>query len=127
MSEGNFLVKLWRKLFNPVSIHQVYKYLVVSNSGAEYIVLIETEHRFNIESFKDSKVRVFCGCSDFMYRAAFNLNKFDNLYINNSTKEYLGDALITKPTKVVTTPICKHTYACLFDLRDNFNKYNKWT
>lgn len=122
-NEPQDLISRFIRLFRPVRVSQVYKLVSESNSGAKYINLIETNHKFNKNTFERSHVKVFCSCPDFMYRSSYALNEYDNLFLNKATESHLKVALTIKPTKVTTTPICKHLYASLFNIRDNFNRY----
>lgn len=99
--------------------YRIIRYKVESNSGNTYTVLIKVSPGFDERRFLSNKVQVFCTCADFKYRAAYNLNKSDNLVKVKATEDHLGIALTQKPTRVMTTPCCKHIYACLNHLRMN--------
>lgn len=99
--------------------YRIYKFEVKSDSGNTYTVLIKVSPGFDERKFMKNKVQVFCSCADFMYRAAYNLNKSDNLVLIKSTRESLGKALSEAPTRVQTTPVCKHVYAAIEYLYDH--------
>jgi len=111
------------KLFKRALLSRVIRYEVKSNSGNKYTVLIKIFPNFSINKFLSSKVQVFCSCADFMYRAAYNLNQTNNIFLNKNIEKHLGIALTEKPTRVDTTPICKHIYAVLNDFQRNYKKY----
>lgn len=124
LREESILGKILRffKLKTLPIFYKVVKYSVLSNSGSTYIVFIKVSPGFDINRFYRNKVQVFCNCADFKYRSAYILNKHDNVYINQSTKDFLGIALTTAPTKVGTTPICKHIYAVIEQFKLDYKK-----
>jgi len=101
--------------------YKIVRYKVISNSGNSYTVLIKINPGFDIKQFLKNKVEVFCTCDDFKYRAAYELNKTDNLVKIKATLEHLGIAVTKAPTRVATTPICKHIFAVL----DHFKTHLK--
>jgi len=98
-------------------ISKLIRYTVVSDSGSNYTVFVRVYPGFNEKKFLSNKVEVFCSCPDFMYRAAYNLNKSDNLVKIPATIDHLGEALKVAPTVVETTHICKHVYAVIEHLK----------
>jgi len=119
---------IYQKILNFLGIkvnllYAIVKYRVASDSGRTYTVLLETNPQFNSSDFLANNIRVFCSCDDFKYRAAYTLGSTDNLYLNTPTKSHLGIALTTRPTRVDTTPCCKHCFAAINDLNKNFRKY----
>lgn len=100
-------------------LHKIFKYQVDSNSGNKYKVFIEVppSFSFNRSKFLQNKVRVFCNCADFKYRAAYNLSKKDNVCIFEDAEKHLGVALTEPPTKIIPTNICKHLYSALKEFR----------
>lgn len=115
VKKQSFFEKLVRKLFNKEKLifYKIVRYEVKSNSGNTYIVMIKVSPGFNLQNFYKNKVQVFCTCADFKYRAAYELSKSENLIEIPATKEHLGIALTQAPTKVMTTPICKHVFAVI--------------
>jgi len=103
---------------------KLVRYEVKSDSGSVYTVFIKVSPGFTIDQFYKQRVEVFCSCADFMYRAAYNLNNTNNLVKIKATTEHLGQALKIKPTKVSTTPICKHVYAVIQQFKKDYNKLN---
>jgi hypothetical protein len=102
--------------------YKIVRYKVTSNSGNIYTVLIKVSPGFDTKQFMKNKVEVFCTCADFKYRAAYELNQTDNLVLIKATKEHLGIAITQAPTKVVTTPICKHIFAVLDHFRTHLKQ-----
>jgi len=107
-----------------------FKYKVKSDSGKEYTVFIKVSPNFNINKFLKNKVQIFCQCPDFMYRAAYNLSKDDNVFLNEKTTKHLEDALTTPSKKIDTTNLCKHLYAAIIYFKNNMRSYpslkSKW-
>lgn len=99
--------------------YDVFKYKVKSDSGKEYTVFIEIPPNFDYHKFLSNRVQVFCDCPDFKFRAAYNLSKKDNVYLNDDIREHLGIALTEPPTKVIPTNICKHIYAAIFKFKNS--------
>lgn len=106
------LTRFFKGKSSPI-FYKILKYKVKSNSGNEYTTLLKVSPSFDTQKFQYNKVQLFCSCSDFKYRAAYELNKHDNLYKTKVTEDHLGIALKIAPTHVVTTPICKHLYATI--------------
>lgn len=124
LREESILGKILRffKLKTLPIFYKVVKYNVLSNSGSNYTVFIKVSPGFDVNRFYRNKVQVFCSCADFKYRAAYLLNKHDNVYLNQATKDFLGIALTTAPTRVNTTPICKHVYAAIEQFKLDYKK-----
>lgn len=105
--------------------YKVFKYHVKSPSGSTYTVFLKVSPSFSSNKFMTNKVQVFCTCADFKYRAAYDLNKYDNLFLIPATKAHLGEEpLKIAPTKVSTTPVCKHIYAVISYFRTNLKAHD---
>jgi hypothetical protein len=102
--------------------YKIVRYKVKSNSGNTYTVLIKVSPGFDTKQFMKNKIEVFCTCADFQYRAAYNLNKTDNLLKIKATIEHLGIAITQPPTRVSTTPVCKHIFAVLDHFRTHLKE-----
>jgi len=102
--------------------YTIYKYKVYSNSGSVYTVFIKVSPHFEEKKFLDNKIQVFCQCADFKYRVAYGLHKRDNVFINQVTKDHLGIALTTPPTRVDTSNLCKHLYAVIDEFKSQLPK-----
>lgn len=124
VKEENWIGKAIRFLMGKsvLYFYRVFKYEVNSDSGNKYVVLIRVSPSFDVNKFLSNEVQVFCTCPDFKYRGAYELNKVGSLYLNNATQTHLGEALKIAPTKVVTTPLCKHLYACIIEFRKEVPK-----
>lgn len=115
---SNFFSKLWGKIFGLV-VYKVLRFKV-----GDYSVFIEVSDKETKKSFLDSEVKLMCTCADFKYRSAYGLNKSGNLFRNKDINEHLGVALTDAPT-IDTTHICKHVYATINELNQNYTTYVK--
>lgn len=126
LKKESFVDKLLKLLGFKYSLvyYKLFKFDVTSDSGNTYTVFIRCSPGFD-KNLLNNKLQVFCSCSDFMYRSAWNLNRSDNLYKNKNIEKYLAEALKIRPTTVPggTTPICKHVYAVLQVFRLNLKAY----
>lgn len=89
-----------------------------------YTCFIEFEVIDDKSKLLKSRVKVFCTCNDFKYRAAYILNKDNNLFVVPSTEKYLGIAMTEPPRLVKPTTLCKHLYAVVDYIQDNLSKLN---
>lgn len=103
------------------SYYVVFKLEVISDTGNKHIVFIRTEPDFDISKYTDNKVKVYCDCSDFKYRSSYVLNKRNSLFLTDKLSSTLGPA-ITQPPRAnhTTTFLCKHAFAAITWLTDNY-------
>lgn len=110
----------WKSLFfrnksmmNTLSV--VFKFNVMSNeSGKSYTVFIKVLYDPYGNLVMDGKVQVYCGCPDFKFGSAYELNNHKSLYRSEATDIELGPAITTAPKKRKNGGIlCKHAYAAL--------------
>lgn len=98
------------------------KLKVLSDTGNAHTVFIMLEPDFNLGGWMNNHIKIYCDCRDFMYRSAYILNKRDSLFNNEYIKIALGQALTEAPkSKSNTTTLCKHSYAALGWVLDNYN------
>lgn len=107
--------------------YTVFAYNVSSPSGGVYRVLIEIQPNFNRAAFFDNVARVYCNCADFKFRYAWELNKRKNLFRNSRISQELGIALQQEPTDKTKNSsggshMCKHVYAAVKHLADNYDQ-----
>lgn len=104
----------------------IFKFKVTSENGHPYTVLVRINPDFDLVNWKINKVKVYCACADFKYRSAYILDKHKSLFVNDRIKIALGEALTTTPKeKTKTTLLCKHSYAAVKWLVDNYTKLMK--
>lgn len=99
----------------------ILKFMVSSNSGNKYSVIIEFQPNPNMGMLMNNKVRIYCECADFKFRSAYILNKRGNLYRSSRTDVSLGQALTDAPDerKTRVSTACKHVAACVNWLNNN--------
>jgi hypothetical protein len=119
---------LWDKIKSAFSrnkatinmLYSILKFNVASNSGKNYIVLIELQPNVDFGAFMNNKVRVYCSCPSFKFQSAYYLNRRDNLYRSKAIDLELGPALTEAPKRVnAVSPICKHVFACINWINNN--------
>lgn len=114
----------FRSLFTGKSSVPIYyltfKFLVTSDKGNEYTVFIRTNPDFSLKNWSNNKVKIYCECADFKYRSAYTLNKHDSLFKTSKIMSSLGQALADAP-KRNTTLLCKHSFAALSWLMNNWS------
>lgn len=84
-------------------------------SGHQYQTLIEAVA--DPDPDKPLKIKVFCSCPDFKYRAAYGLEQRGALYRSTATDAKLGIAITTPPEVVTPAPtVCKHCLSAIYNL-----------
>lgn len=100
----------------------IFKLAVISETGKTHTVFIRTNPDYNVSKVLQNEVQIYCDCSDFKYRAAYELNKKKALFLTDRIKLELGEALTNAPkTKTMTTYLCKHAYAAIQWLVSNYS------
>jgi hypothetical protein len=108
-----------KKILN--TYYVIFKFRVTSDTGREHVVIIRVNPDFNLHEWEYNKIKIYCGCNDFKYRSAFILNKNKSLFINSRTSVDLGAALVDPPKKQHPTLLCKHAFAALQWLVNNYS------
>jgi hypothetical protein len=99
-----------------------YKLQVKSETKNIYNVFIQLDPDFDLSKGGENHVKVYCHCADFKYRSAYILGQRDSLFLNGKTKSDLGDAYKTAGQgKRGTTVLCKHAFAAISWLLQNYN------
>lgn len=98
----------------------IFKLSVVSETGNRYTVYIRTNPDFSTVNWRNNKVRVYCECADFKFKSAYALSQRDSLFLTNSTIVKLGAAIKEPPRKVNPTLLCKHSFAAINWLVNNY-------
>lgn len=98
----------------------VFRLEVISDTGSKHTVFIRTEPDFNLSAYTNNKIKIFCDCYDFKYRAAYHLNKRGSLFLTDKTSVQLGPAITQSPKTQSSTPLCKHAFAALSWLAQNY-------
>ena len=100
----------------------IFKFKVTSGSGKSYDVIIRTNPDFDLNNWINNKVQIYCGCPDFKYRSAYLLGRRKSLFLNDKIKTLLGESLTEAPkSKTKTSLLCKHSFAALQWLINNYS------
>lgn len=103
----------------------IYKFKVISETGKQYIVVIRCNPDFDLDRWDSNRCQVYCECADFKYRSAYFLQRRKSLFVNDRTKTNLGSAMTNAPTKQSPTLLCKHAFAAVQHLINNYSSYMK--
>ena len=68
---------------------------------------------------------IYCSCADFKYRSAYTLDSRGSLFKTTKISAALGSAVNEAPKKLGTTLLCKHSYAALVWLMNNYRSVMK--
>lgn len=124
---SNFLVRLIRRLLMRPKILTyvlVFECTNIKNYN-KYKVAVELSPQVSFQKLLSTKVKYYCSCDDFLYRAAWVLNNDESLFINASNKDRLKPAITQKPQHMNrTTTMCKHVAAVFEYIRKNFKNLN---
>lgn len=99
--------------------YMTFKFEVESGSGSKYNVYIKTNPDFSLKNWASNQVQIYCECADFKYRSAYTLNRRGSLFLTSKIASELGEAMSDAP-KRGTTLLCKHAYAALSWLMNNW-------
>lgn len=123
LQNESLLNKFKASLFGKNTINTYYlilKFKVTSDTGSEHKVYVRLSPDFNMNAYLNNKIKIYCDCEDFKYRTAYTLGKRDSVFLSNIVKTKLGPSLTEPPRKQYTTLLCKHSYAVLNWLIDNY-------
>lgn len=93
---------------------------VTSDSKTRHKVYIQLNPDFSLKNWKKNTVKVACDCSDFIYRAVYILNQNGALFVNDRLLGKYSTALKTAPKKEPECLVCKHVYAAILYLINNY-------
>ena len=103
-----------------------FKFEVTSDKGHKHFVFIRTAPDFDLTKWKSNKVKIYCDCADFKFRSAYLLNQHDALFLTSKIQGALGPAVSDAPRgKAPTSLLCKHGYAALNYLVNNYSNIMK--
>ena len=97
----------------------IFKFKVTSDTGHTHKVYIRTLPKADL----NGPVQIFCDCNDFKYRCAYTLQNHNALFRSTKTDVQLGEANTTATKRQSKTIHCKHAFAALQELTNNFNSY----
>lgn len=97
------------------------KFEVRSDTGNSHTVFIQLDPDFSLKNWTSNRVKIYCDCADFKYRSAYVLSRKNSLFLTHRIQIALGQAANEAPTgKRGTTLLCKHAYAALSWLMNNY-------
>lgn len=102
----------------------IFKLSVVSGSGNKYTVIIRVNPDFDLNRWESNPCKIYCNCPDFKFRCAYTLAQRGGLFINEKIRIELGQAITDKP-KRKPSYLCKHSYAALNWLIENYSNIMK--
>lgn len=124
--EESIPVGLQKKLKSESTIlvyYVIFKFKVVSDTGTTNTVLIRIQPDYDLKVFMNSEIQIYCSCVDFMYRACWILNQRNSLVRSTEIDAKISKAISNAPLKkTATTLLCKHSYAALIYLVNNYSK-----
>ena len=103
----------------------ILKFSVISETGNKYKVFIKLNPDFSTNNWESNKVKIYCSCADFKYRSAYTLDGRGSLFKTTKISAALGSAVNEAPKKLGTTLLCKHSYAALVWLMNNYRSVMK--
>lgn len=104
----------------------IFKFSVLSDSGNTSTIFIRTQPDYNNIEFLNNRVQIYCSCKDFMYRSAWVLDQHNSLFRSQKTDMALGTSIQDAPKeKTKTSTLCKHSYAALMYLANNYTSIMK--
>ena len=102
----------------------IFKLSVVSGNGNKYTVIIRVNPDFDLTRWESNPCKIYCNCPDFKFRCAYTLAQRGGLFVNEKIRIELGQALTDKP-KRSPSYLCKHSYAALNWLIENYKNIMK--
>lgn len=120
------IIDRWKSLFfrNKSSMYTLwvtFSFKVTSNeSGKVYPIKIRVQYDPYNELVYKGKIQIYCGCPDFKFGSAYELNQHDALYRSEETDLKLGPSITTSPKKRRGGILCKHSYAAVNYLIENY-------
>lgn len=111
---------------NLLMYYLIFKFEALSSSGNTYEVYIKLSPDFSMTGWQNNNCEIYCSCKDFQFRSAYLLDKNKSLFVNDKIRLALGSALTTSPKeKTTTTTLCKHSYACIQYIVNNYGNLMK--
>lgn len=99
----------------------IFKFNVTSETGHNYNVYIRTQYDPGSNLFMKNVAQIYCGCADFKFKSAWELSQHASLFRSDRIETELGPAITNAPKKKSSTTLCKHSYAAVIYLINNYN------
>lgn len=98
-----------------------FNFQVTSDNGTKHHVYIKCLPDFQGHYGGNNPIQIYCDCSDFKFRAAYDLDSKGSLLKTSKTVASLAGAIGQKP-KTPGPIMCKHCIAALQCLMNNYNQ-----
>lgn len=119
-------IKSWFFGKSYIPVHYIIiKVSVKSDSGKIHEVIVRMDPDYNLNNWMNNRVKVYCDCSDFKYRSAYLLGKSNSLFLNDRIKIALGAAVTDSPRSSNVSTLCKHSFAAISWILDNYQTLMK--
>lgn len=101
-------------------LYVIFKFQVVSETGNGHEVIIRTQYDPDTSLHTRNLVQIYCDCADFKFKSAWQLGQHSALFRSDRTELKLGPAITNSPKRKSTTTLCKHSYAAVMYLINNY-------
>lgn len=99
----------------------ILKFNVTSDTGHSYNVFIRLQYDPESILYMKNLAQVYCGCPDFKFKSAWELNQHFALFRSEKSELSLGPAITNSPKRKSGTVLCKHSFAAVNYLVSNYS------
>lgn len=103
------------------TMYVIFKFTVYSETGHSYTVIIRTQYDPKSILYMRNKAQIACSCPDFKFKSAWVLNQHQSLFRSDRTELELGPAITNAPKKKKGFTLCKHSFAAVMYLVNNYS------
>lgn len=124
LKQEGLIDKFKSKFLNIPTINTYYlilQFKVISDTGNSHKVFIRLDPDFTLKNWSSNRVKIYCDCKDFKFRSAYTLEKRGSLFRTSKINMQLGSSLTDAPKKHKTSLLCKHAFAALSWLMNNYS------
>lgn len=101
-------------------LYVIFSFDVTSERGSRYNILIKTQYDPEGRLYTSNTAKIYCDCADFKFKSAWALEQHASLLKTDRTELELGPAITNAPKAKRKTILCKHSYAALMYLINNY-------
>lgn len=102
-------------------MYVIFEFQVSSDTGHSYKVQVRTQYDPDSILLYQNSVQIYCECADFKFKSAWQLGQHKALFRSDRTELELGPAITNAPKRKPGTTLCKHSYAAIMFLTNNYN------
>ena len=99
----------------------IFKFSVTSDTGHNHEIIIRTQFDPNGNLYTNNFVQIYCSCPDFKFKSAWQLGQHSALFRSDRTELKLGPAITNSPRRPSVTILCKHAFAAVNYLVNNYS------